>query len=172
MVDHNNITWEQTRDSFALKTNRDVYQTFSRDPCRTPFQWDDSVSAGFSTNVSTWLPVNPNYISVNLKAQLSKAGSHVDIYKKLMKLRQTETLIHGDIMLTTLDTYVFAYTRFLENNDTYVVVINLDDYPAHINLLGLGGLVPKSIKVELTQMESKLKEGFVIAKIKFIIYFI
>lgn len=159
MVDHKNITWEQTRDSRALKKNKDDYQLYTRDPSRTPFQWDDTISAGFSVATETWLPVNPNYISVNLEAQLLNPHSHVEIYKKLVKLRQTETFMYGDIMITTLDTYCFAYARFLENHDTYIVFINLDEFPVRENLQGFAGLVPEKIKVELAQDGSALEEG-------------
>ena len=33
---------------------------YSRDNARTPFQWDSSENAGFTTG-TPWLKVNPNY---------------------------------------------------------------------------------------------------------------
>ena len=42
----------------------------SRDNARTPFQWDDSENAGFTTG-TPWIMVNPNYKAINAKAELS-----------------------------------------------------------------------------------------------------
>lgn len=40
------ISWEQTQDPQGCMAGLLNYNTASRDPARTPFQWDDSVSAG------------------------------------------------------------------------------------------------------------------------------
>lgn len=40
------ISWEDTQDPQGCGAGKENYQTMSRDPARTPFQWDDSVSAG------------------------------------------------------------------------------------------------------------------------------
>lgn len=40
------ISWEDTQDPQGCGAGKENYQEMSRDPARTPFQWDDSVSAG------------------------------------------------------------------------------------------------------------------------------
>lgn len=40
------VSWEDTVDTPACNTNSSVYQKYSRDPTRTPFQWDDTKNAG------------------------------------------------------------------------------------------------------------------------------
>lgn len=46
MVDNLDINWEQTKDPAACNTNPEIYHKFTRDPVRTPYQWDDSINAG------------------------------------------------------------------------------------------------------------------------------
>lgn len=47
-------------------------QSASRDPQRSPMQWSADMNAGFSDkNNTTWLPVHPDYRSVNVEVQNS-----------------------------------------------------------------------------------------------------
>lgn len=113
MTDNNDITWAQTDDPQACNTNEKDYKLHSRDPVRTPFQWDDTVQAGFSTNATwTWLPVNPNYKTKNLKAQKAATKSTFKLYKDLIKLRDNHVLTHGAIdTLSMNNNEVFGYLR-------------------------------------------------------------
>merc|ERR1712062_257838 len=46
-------------------------------------QWDSTANAGFSgSNITTWLPVNENYLDVNLKSLLGYRESLVDVLGK------------------------------------------------------------------------------------------
>lgn len=83
----------------------------SRDPERTPFHWDNSTSAGFSTNISTWLPVAPNYRTVNVRTELAARNSHLLCYRKLMALRQTETMQHGGLQMKSIGENVLVIVR-------------------------------------------------------------
>lgn len=77
------ISWEETKDPQACNTNDPInYYKSSRDPARTPYHWDDSKNAGFSSGNSTWLPVAKNYKEVNLKQQKAATKSH---YKVIFK---------------------------------------------------------------------------------------
>ncbi|KAL1449505.1 hypothetical protein WDU94_002007 [Cyamophila willieti] len=50
------IRWDQTVDPQAINVGPKRYQAFSRDFPRSPFQWDSSPNAGFTTNLYSWLP--------------------------------------------------------------------------------------------------------------------
>ena len=42
------IRWDETKDPQAINAGEAKYLETSRDPCRTPMQWDSSTSAGES----------------------------------------------------------------------------------------------------------------------------
>jgi alpha-glucosidase len=44
------ISWEDTKDPQGCNAGKDAYERASRDPARTPFQWDNTTSAGRSSN--------------------------------------------------------------------------------------------------------------------------
>lgn len=74
------VSWEDTKDVSACNQgNPDNYLEYSRDPARTPYHWDSSTSAGFSTNTSTWLPIAQDYREINLEAQKEAPRSHYKV---------------------------------------------------------------------------------------------
>ncbi|MDD3277799.1 MAG: alpha-glucosidase [Lachnospiraceae bacterium] len=71
---------------------------YSRDNARTPFQWDDSENAGFTTG-TPWLKLNPNYTRINAKAEVDTPTSVFSYYQKLIALRKNpqykEAVVYG-----------------------------------------------------------------------------
>ncbi|XP_058449982.1 maltase 2-like [Malaya genurostris] len=125
MVDYKDIPREYLQDPMAANTNKELYMDFSRDPERTPFQWDDGIDAGFSTANRTWLPVNPNYKWLNLKMQQEAEKSHYKVYQQLVKVRRHETLRRGSIRLIAYNDQIVTFVREYRNHDTFVVIVNL-----------------------------------------------
>lgn len=127
MTDNREITFAQSDDPQACQTNESVYMEFTRDPVRTPFQWDDTQWAGFSTAINTtWLPIHKNYREVNLKAQKAAEKSTYKLYQNLIKLRkENHVLQSGEFESKVLSEYVFAFTRTLKDHNTVAVFINL-----------------------------------------------
>lgn len=81
------VTCEEGNDPQAIK-NCSIYDQISRDFERTPFQWDNSTNAGYSTAHKTWLPVSKKYLDTNLASQLTEGNSsHYGIYKTLLRFR-------------------------------------------------------------------------------------
>lgn len=95
----------------------------ARDNGRTPFQWDNSEHAGFTTG-DPWLKVHPNYPSVNASAQENKPNSILNYFRKLAALRkQMPELIYGKYELIDKNNEkVYAYTRSIENKSLMVIL--------------------------------------------------
>ncbi len=94
----------------------------SRDNARTPVQWNDSAHAGFTTG-TPWIAVNPNYKTINAKAQTANPDSVFHYYKKLIALRkQYPVIVYGKYEALLEDSEeLFAYTRTYENEKLLVV---------------------------------------------------
>ena len=106
------ISWKDTQDPAACNTNPSVYEKFSRDPERTPFQWDKTTSAGFSTNTKTWLPVANNYDVINVDGEYNATNSHLLVYRSLMKLRKEQrTFAVGTLKVYTPNENVVVIIR-------------------------------------------------------------
>ncbi|XP_062137459.1 maltase A3 [Drosophila sulfurigaster albostrigata] len=121
------ISWADTRDPAACNSNESIYEQFTRDPARTPFQWSSEANAGFSTNSSTWLPINPNYVTVNVETETAADSSHLKLYKQLVTLRQTRTLQYGSTRYAAVNDNVVAIKRSLSGETSYVLVANVLD---------------------------------------------
>lgn len=66
-----------------------------RDNARTPFQWDDSENAGF-TSGKPWFYVNPNYKEINVKEQENDENSVLNFYRKILRFRkENDVVING-----------------------------------------------------------------------------
>ncbi|CUU45978.1 glycoside hydrolase family 13 protein [Clostridium beijerinckii] len=96
--------------------------TKGRDNARTPMQWDDSQNAGF-TSGQPWLKVNPNYKEINAESQLKDENSIFNYYKKLIKIRKSNSVVvYGKYNLILEENKeIFAYTRTLENEMLLVI---------------------------------------------------
>lgn len=96
----------------------------SRDNARTPMHWDDAAQAGFTTG-TPWLPVNPNYPTINAASQVHDEDSVFSYYKKLIRLRkETPVIVDGVFeMLLPDDKEIFAYRR-TNDSQTLTVICN------------------------------------------------
>lgn len=93
-----------------------------RDNARTPFQWDDSENAGFTTG-EPWLKVNPNYKEINAKQAVSDPASIYHFYKEIIALRKKhEIIVYGNYQLILPDhESIFAYVRSYKGEKLLVV---------------------------------------------------
>lgn len=105
------ISWNDTVDPSACNSNPDIYETLSRDPERTPFQWNDEKNAGFSTAAKTWLPLANDYKMVNVKRERGISLSHINIFKQLQSIRQETTMRYGAVQVKAVNNNVLAMQR-------------------------------------------------------------
>ncbi|XP_065088378.1 alpha-glucosidase-like [Ochlerotatus camptorhynchus] len=158
MEDFRDISFEDTQDPQAANTNKEIYQLYTRDPVRTPFQWDATAYAGFTaaTTPKTWLPVHPNYKDLNLAAQKAAPKSIFKLYKHLIQLRKDHTFMYGDFESKALINNVLGYTRKLADHKSYAVVMNMNSAEVQLNMKHLDGEAEK-LKVVASTPESKFE---------------
>ncbi|MBC8083645.1 MAG: alpha-glucosidase C-terminal domain-containing protein, partial [Hymenobacter sp.] len=95
-----------------------------RDNGRTPFQWDATANAGFSTG-TPWLKVNPNYPQLNAAAEEKDPGSVLNYFRKATAMRREhKVLVYGQYqLLDEANPHIYAYTRTL-GKERVLVVLN------------------------------------------------
>ena len=96
----------------------------SRDNGRTPFQWNSSPNAGFTTG-TPWLKVNPNYTTINVAAQEKDPQSCLNYFRAMVALRKNNpALVYGKYtLLDKANPNVYAYTREYEGQK-FLIVLN------------------------------------------------
>jgi alpha-glucosidase len=107
-----------------------------RDGERTPMQWDASSQAGFSASPRTWLPVTPNYRSVNVQSESADPGSLLNWYRRLIALRRSNPALRGTrtVMLDPANPSVLSYARLAGDGRAVVVVLNMSAQPQTVAL--------------------------------------
>lgn len=124
------------REGFSKEEALSLVNKFSRDNARTPFQWDNSINAGF-TKGTPWLQVNENYKEINAKLQIDDKDSVLSFYKKLINLRKSneykEVVVYGEFIpdLEVYDNVIAFYRKGA--NKCLMVIINYQNKEQIIN---------------------------------------
>ena len=113
---------------------------YSRDPERTPMQWDGSANAGFCpVGVKPWLPVANDYQTYNVAAELHDPHSFLMLTRALLTIRRSHPAL-------TLGSYLsveqenpacFVYLRQYADQ-RYLVILNFSVEEQVANLPGQG----------------------------------
>ncbi len=121
-IDQYNVASEK---GYSKEEALKIINTFSRDNARTPFHWDDSENAGFTTG-KPWLKVNKNYKEINAKAQLEDEDSIFNFYKELIDLRKSEefkdTIVYGKFK-PALESYDNLFAFYREDSDKKLMLL-------------------------------------------------
>lgn len=161
MLDYRDISWENTLDPQACNTNDpDNFKDASRDPQRTPFQWDATAFAGFKTAAGSdpWIQVNPNYPTLNLALQKTAAKSFYKFYQQLARFRNNDVFKSGDFLSHTYNDEVFAFSRTLDGTSV-VVLINFSGSELTLNINELNPSFPAQVEVALAGSQSSYEAG-------------
>ncbi len=130
--DIESINWYKAieKEGGDLKQFMESQKISARDSGRTPFQWDSTPNAGFTTG-NPWLKVNPNYEGINVDAEEKNPESPLNYFRKLTALRKKElVLIYGKYnLLDKNNESVYAYTREL-NGRKLLILLNFKDKEA------------------------------------------
>ena len=117
-MDCSRISRKDLRDPLGINTW--PFQSYGRDPERTPMQWDASANAGFTTG-RPWLPVNPDYPQKNVAAQKADPDSLWNWYADLLRLRKSEpALLEGSLRFIDTPEDVMAWER--QTGDSRITV--------------------------------------------------
>lgn len=114
-----------------------LIEKYGRDNTRTPFQWDASANAGFTTG-TPWLHVNPDYTEINLADEENDPASVYHHYKRMIALRKDpayrEVLVYGTFEPYLADRHnVMAYFRKSEDKSV-LVTANYQKEPQELPL--------------------------------------
>ncbi|XP_071871306.1 alpha-glucosidase [Bombus fervidus] len=151
------FTYNETVDPAGCNAGPTRYFVKSRDPERTPFQWDNSTSAGFSNSTKTWLPVHPNYKTLNLQAEKEATSSPYKLFKQLMNIKKRPVIASGSLNVAVLDKQVLGITRTL-GSETVIVMLNFGSEPVTVNARA-SLPVPPALVLHAINIDSHLRPG-------------
>ncbi len=94
----------------------------TRDNSRTPMQWNEEPSAGFTTG-TPWFQVNPNYKKINVEAQQKDPHSILNFYKALIRIKKSYPVFEEGYykLLLEEDEDLFIYTRTTEEEQVLIM---------------------------------------------------
>lgn len=106
----------------------------ARDNGRTPFQWNETENAGFTTG-TPWLNVNQNYKTVNAKDEEADPNSTLNYFRKMVHIRkESKALIYGAYTLyDAINPQIYCYTR-TQGNEKMLVILNFSKDAIHYEI--------------------------------------
>lgn len=157
---------DQLQDPFGINVPGQT-----RDPERTPMQWDASPNAGFSAaDVKTWLPVASDYQTVNVATQQQDETSMLALYQQMLSLRRSLSALNQGLYYPINDTPegILAYSRQY-NDQRLLVVLNFTADAREVALKGyaqghviLSTLLDRDEDTPLSPLKLRPYEGVII----------
>jgi alpha-glucosidase len=120
-----------------------------RDGERTPMQWDAAPNAGFtSASATPWLPIPPNYTTVNVKVEEASPDSLFAWYQALIRLKKTNPALTAgaETMLDNENPRVLSWVRQGPGNLSVVISVNFTAEPQSVSLSVPGATLKTLLK--------------------------
>jgi glycosidase len=105
----------------------------ARDNARSPFQWNDTTNAGFTTG-TPWMNVVGNYRSINYQSQVDDPDSIFRAYQSVFQTRKEWDVASGSLEFYELENdNHYIYTNKVETG-TILVIANFRGFPIDVTL--------------------------------------
>lgn len=144
---------------------------YSRDPARSPMQWDSSANAGFcSPAVKPWLPVAEDYQRVNVATEQQDPHSMLMLTRTLLDIRRSHpALTIGSYQSIEQEHHgCFVYRR-QHRNQHYVVILNFSQQEQMVALplqghahIVLSTLMDREGSLDLSAVRLRGNEGLLV----------
>ncbi len=122
------IAPDQVRDPQGLNMPG---KNLSRDPARSPMQWNDTPGAGF-TEAEPWLPLDRAYPRINVDALEGDPHSMLNFQRRLIDMHTNDpVLAEGSYAPFHADTQVIVFMREHEGQ-RLLIAVNLTHKPCQV----------------------------------------
>jgi alpha-glucosidase len=148
-----------------------VHPKYSRDPERTPMQWDGSDNAGFcAPGVTPWLPIADDYQVYNVAAEERDPRSMLVLTRRLLELRRAlPALTIGSYQsIDQENVHCFAYLR-QHDHQRYLIILNFSPRDQVVTIAGhtegyivLSTALDREGFVDLSDIHLQSNEGILI----------
>jgi maltose alpha-D-glucosyltransferase/alpha-amylase len=134
-------------DEIAMKYEMDLPSkegSNNRAGTRTPMQWSDGPTAGFSTCVpdKLYFPVDTENGKLTVESQQKDGKSMLNYVRSLIKIRHSSSALNNDgdwrLLSDANKPYPMVYSR-TDGTDTYVVALNPGEKAVSASVPALGG---------------------------------
>jgi alpha-glucosidase len=127
LPEHTTLEGKYRQDPTYFRTKG---ERVGRDGCRVPIPWEASAPAfGFSSTGESWLPQPDHYGEYARDKQEGVAGSTLELYKSLLKLRKSHNLGLGTF--DWVEDYCSDHSLGYQNNGI-LVIANFDGEPIQL----------------------------------------
>lgn len=157
---------DEIQDPFGILTPGQT-----RDPERTPMQWDTSATAGFCPeNVKPWLPLSPDHTTINVATERRDPHSMLSLTRSLLDLRRSnDTLQAGDYRsIDGVPSDCLVYVRN-DGKRAFLIALNFKAEQRTLHLpVGTGHVristaMDRTGEVDLADLQLRPNEGCLVA---------